>query len=95
MGDTGSLAVGGAAACVAVFCQNALFAPIVGIMYVVSCISVILQVLYFKRTGKRIFLMAPYHHHLEYKGMKESKIVSRYAVITLVAALIAIVAYTI
>ncbi len=95
MGDTGSLAVGGAAACVAVFCRNALFAPIVGIMYVVSCISVILQVLYFKRTGKRIFLMAPYHHHLEYKGMKESKIVSRYTVITLVAALVAIVAYTI
>lgn len=94
MGDTGSLATGGAAACVAVFSQNALFAPIVGIMFVVSCISVILQVLHFKRTGKRIFLMAPFHHHLEYKGIKESKIVSCYAVITLVAATVALIAYT-
>ena len=94
MGDTGSLAVGGAAACVAVFSQNALFAPIIGIMYVVSCISVILQVLHFKRTKKRLFLMAPFHHHLEYKGIKESKIVSYYTVITLVAAIIALIAFT-
>ena len=93
MGDTGSLAVGGAAACVAVFSQNALFAPIVGIMFVVSCISVIVQVLHFKRTKKRVFLMAPFHHHLEYKGIKESKIVCYYAVITLVAALVALIAY--
>ena len=93
MGDTGSLAVGGAAACVAVFSQNALFAPIIGIMFVVSCISVILQVLHFKRTKKRLFLMAPFHHHLEYKGIKECKIVSYYAVITLVAAFVALVAY--
>lgn len=95
MGDTGSLAVGGAAACVAVFSQNALFAPIVGIMFVVSCISVILQVLHFKRTKKRLFLMAPFHHHLEYKGIKESKIVSYYTVITLVAATVALIAYVI
>lgn len=95
MGDTGSLAVGGAAACVAVFSQNALFAPFVGIMFVVSCISVILQVLHFKRTKKRLFLMAPYHHHLEYKGIKESKIVSYYTVITLVAAIVALIAYTV
>lgn len=94
MGDTGSLAVGGAAACVAVFSQNALFAPIIGIMFVVSCISVILQVLHFKRTKKRLFLMAPFHHHLEYKGIKESKIVSYYTVITLVAAIVALIAYT-
>lgn len=94
MGDTGSLAVGGAAACVAVFSKNALFAPIIGIMFVVSCISVILQVLHFKRTKKRLFLMAPFHHHLEYKGIKESKIVSYYTVITLVAAIVALIAYT-
>ncbi len=95
MGDTGSLAVGGAVACVAVFSKNALFAPVCGIMFVVSCISVILQVLHFKRTKKRLFLMAPYHHHLEYKGIKESKIVSYYSVITLVASIVALIAYTV
>lgn len=93
MGDTGSLAIGGACTCVALFSQNAIFIPLVGIMYVVSCISVILQVLYFKRTKKRIFLMAPYHHHLEYKGLKECKIVSLYTVVTIIAGCIAILMF--
>jgi phospho-N-acetylmuramoyl-pentapeptide-transferase len=67
MGDTGSLALGGAAATVAVFSKNPLLIPLVGIMFVVSSISVILQVASFKLRGKRIFLMSPYHHHLEKK----------------------------
>ena len=90
MGDTGSLALGGAAASVAVFSGNALLLPLVGIMYVVSCISVIVQVLWFKRTGKRVFLMAPYHHHLEYKGIKENKIVAYYVIITAAAGALAL-----
>lgn len=95
MGDTGSLAAGGAAACVAVFSKNTLFIPIVGIMYVVSCISVILQVLHYKRTKKRIFLMAPYHHHLEYKGIKECKIVSYYTIVTVVAGIVTLIAFAV
>lgn len=51
-------------------------------MYVVSCVSDIIQVLHFKRTRHRVFLMAPFHHHLERKGMHENKIVSLYALIT-------------
>lgn len=91
MGDTGSLAVGGALACIAAFIKNPLILIIVGIMYVVSSISVIIQVIYFKFTKKRIFLMAPFHHHLEKKGIKESKIVSYYTIITIIFGAIAII----
>ena len=62
-------------------------------MYVVSCISVIVQVLVYKIKGKRVFLMAPFHHHLEYKGMKESKIVARYVMITIVAGMIGLIGF--
>ena len=82
MGDTGSLALGSAVATVAVFLKNPFSILISGIMFVVSCISVIVQVTYFKLTKKRVFLMAPYHHHLEKKGIPEWNIVCRYAVIT-------------
>lgn len=92
MGDTGSLALGGAAASVAVFSKNPFLFVIIGIMYVVSCISVIVQVLSFKLTGKRVFKMSPYHHHLELSGVAEQKIVWRYAVITAVCAAIAFLA---
>lgn len=90
MGDTGSLALGGAAAAVAVLSGNVLLIPLVGIMYVVSCISVIVQVVSFKTRGKRVFAMAPFHHHLEYKGVKESKIVAWYTIVTAVAGAIAL-----
>ena len=75
MGDTGSLALGGAVASIAVLSKNSFFIPIVGIMFVVSVVSVILQVARFKLTKKRFFLMAPYHHHLQMKGMSEPRIV--------------------
>ena len=81
MGDTGSLCLGGIVASVTIFSGFSLFLPILGIMYVLSGISVIVQVLHFKRTGKRIFLMAPLHHHFQKKGYSESKISFCYAFI--------------
>lgn len=84
MGDTGSLALGALVACSAIFTRMTLFIPIVGIMFVVSCLSVIMQVVYFKITkGKRIFLMAPYHHHLQKKGFSEPRICTVYCAVTL------------
>lgn len=91
MGDTGSLSVGGALAVISVFIKNPLINLFIGIMYVVSCISVIVQVLVYKAKKKRVFLMAPYHHHLEYKGVKESKIVTYYTLITALAGIIAVI----
>ena len=85
MGDTGSLYLGGIIATVSIFSSNVLFLPLFGIMYVVSGISVIVQVCVFKlKNGKRVFLMAPLHHHFEYKGHSESKIVFAYKLITLI-----------
>ena len=83
MGDTGSLALGGFISCVSVFSGNSLYIPILGIMFVISGISVIVQVIYYKRTRKRVFLMAPLHHHFQMKGYSESKI--SYAYFTLTA----------
>ena len=82
MGDTGSLAIGGFIACVSVFTEDTLYIPLLGIMFVISGISVILQVIYYKRTRRRIFLMAPLHHHFQMKGHTECKIAYCYAVIT-------------
>jgi phospho-N-acetylmuramoyl-pentapeptide-transferase len=91
MGDTGSLALGSLVASVAVFSRMSLFIPILGIMFVASSVSVILQVAYYKLTRKRIFLMAPLHHHFEQKGVHEVRITICYAVVTIFAgALVAI-----
>ena len=90
MGDTGSLALGGAAACVAVLSKNSLLIPVVGLMFVVSVVSVIMQVARYKLTKKRFFLMAPYHHHLQMKGMSEPRIACVYTVITLVMGVLAV-----
>lgn len=91
MGDTGSMALGGAVCCISVFSRTSLYLPILGIMYVVSCITVIVQVGYFKLTGgKRIFLMAPLHHHLQRKGYSESRVCALYAALTLLAAAICV-----
>ena len=84
MGDTGSLALGGFAACLGVFTGNALHLAIVGFPFVLSVLSVILQVGYFKTTkGKRIFLMSPLHHHFQRKGHSETKIAYAYFLVTL------------
>lgn len=90
MGDTGSLALGGYIAGVCSVTQNYLLIPILGIMFVLSAVSVIMQVLYYKATKKRIFLMAPLHHHFEKKGCYETKIVTIYIVITLVVSVLLI-----
>ncbi|MDJ0285001.1 phospho-N-acetylmuramoyl-pentapeptide-transferase, partial [Bacillus bombysepticus] len=76
MGDTGSLALGGAVAMVALILKMPLILVLIGIIYVIETLSVILQVASFKLTGKRIFKMAPIHHHFEQLGWSETKIVS-------------------
>ncbi|MGV6812873.1 MAG: phospho-N-acetylmuramoyl-pentapeptide-transferase [Brevirhabdus sp.] len=88
MGDTGSLALGGALGAIAVVTKHEIVLAIVGGLFVVEALSVIIQVLYFKRTGKRVFLMAPIHHHFEKKGWAEPTIVIRFWIISLILALI-------
>lgn len=88
MGDTGSLALGGALGTVAVATKHELVLAIIGGLFVVEAVSVMLQVGFYKRTGKRIFLMAPIHHHFEKKGWKEPTIVIRFWIIAFVLALI-------
>ena len=83
MGDTGSLALGGVITCLGVFSGWTLLLPFICFVFVLSVISVILQVLHYKRTKKRIFLMAPLHHHFEKKGVNETKIVAIYIIITI------------
>ena len=90
MGDTGSLSLGAMLGVVATFSNMGLYILVIGVMYVVSALSVIIQVLYFKKTKKRVFLMAPLHHHFEKRGVNENKIVSIYIVITIIVSVISI-----
>jgi phospho-N-acetylmuramoyl-pentapeptide-transferase len=87
MGDTGSLALGGALATVAVTAQHELVLVLVGGLFVVEALSVIIQVVWYKRTGKRVFRMAPIHHHFEQLGWAESTVVIRFWIISIVLAL--------
>ena len=88
MGDTGSLALGGALGAIAVATKHEIVLAIVGGLFVVEALSVIIQVAYFKRTGRRVFLMAPIHHHFEKKGWQEPQIVIRFWIISLILAMI-------
>lgn len=88
MGDTGSLALGGALGGIAVATKHEIVLAIVGGVFVAEALSVIIQVIYFKRTGKRVFLMAPIHHHYEKKGWAEPQIVIRFWIISLILAMI-------
>jgi len=88
MGDTGSLALGGALGAIAVATKHELVLAIIGGLFVAEALSVIVQVIYFKRTGRRVFLMAPIHHHFEKKGWAEPQIVIRFWIIALILALI-------
>lgn len=90
MGDTGALSLGGVLGAIAVLIKHEIVLVIIGGLFVVETCSVILQVLYFKNTGKRIFLMAPIHHHFEKKGWAEPQIVIRFWIIALVLAMIGI-----
>lgn len=89
MGDTGSLALGGAVAAVALILKLPLLVIIVGGIYLMEALSVILQVASFKLTGKRIFKMSPIHHHFELSGWHETKVVSIFCIVTVVLCLIA------
>jgi len=91
MGDTGSLALGALIACVTVFSGNSLYLPLIGVTFVFSGISVIAQVIYYKRTARRIFLMAPLHHHFQMKGYSECKISYMYSLITSLVGIICII----
>lgn len=92
MGDTGSLALGGFVASTAFMMQMPIFIAIVGLIYLVEVLSVIIQVTYFKKTGgKRIFKMAPIHHHFELCGWSETRVVTVFTVITAFLCLIALV----
>ena len=82
MGDTGSLAIGGAITTIAIISGNPLIIVLVGGIYVCEALSVIIQVTSFKLTGKRVFKMAPIHHHFEQCGWNEVKIVTVFSIIT-------------
>ncbi len=90
MGDTGSLALGGFVAASALVMQMPLFIPIIGFIYLIEVLSVIIQVTYFKKTGgKRIFKMAPIHHHFELCGWSETRVVAVFAIVTAILCLVA------
>lgn len=90
MGDTGSLTLGGVLATVAIFLKQELLLAIVGIVFVIEALSVIIQVWSFRKRGKRVFAMAPIHHHFELQGMPETKVTARFWIITLMFAILGI-----
>ncbi len=91
MGDTGSLALGGFVAATAYMMQMPLFIVIVGLVYVVEVLSVMMQITYFKATGgKRIFKMAPIHHHFELCGWSETRVVAVFSIVTALLCLVAL-----
>lgn len=90
MGDVGSLAIGGALGTLAVVTKHEILLALVGGVFVMETLSVMLQVFWFKRTGKRIFKMAPIHHHFEKEGWSEPKIIVRFWIISLLLAMVAL-----
>jgi phospho-N-acetylmuramoyl-pentapeptide-transferase len=90
MGDVGSLALGGAVGALAVLTKSELLLPLIGGLYVVEAASVIIQVVSFKLTGRRVFRMAPLHHHYELAGWAEPKIVVRFWIVSFALALLAL-----
>ena len=81
MGDTGSLALGGVLGVISIILKKEILFLIIGGVFVIETLSVIIQVFWFKRTGKRVFKMAPIHHHFELKGWAESKVINRFWII--------------
>ena len=92
MGDTGSLLLGGVISSLALYIKMPILLVVIALIPVIETISVMIQVLYFKKTGKRIFKMAPLHHHFELSGWKENKVVSVFCIITLLLCIIALFA---
>ena len=90
MGDTGSLLLGGVISCLTIYMKLPLILLIIAIVPIAETLSVILQVLYFRKTGKRLLRMSPLHHHFELSGWRENKVVAVFSAVTLVASIIAI-----
>jgi phospho-N-acetylmuramoyl-pentapeptide-transferase len=88
MGDTGSLSIGGMVGVVAICCKQELLLVVVGGVFVIEAVSVILQVMSFKLTGKRIFVMSPLHHHFELTGWKENTVIVRFWILSIIFALL-------
>jgi phospho-N-acetylmuramoyl-pentapeptide-transferase len=88
MGDTGSLSIGGMMGVVAICCKQELLLVVVGGVFVIEAVSVILQVMSFKLTGKRIFVMSPLHHHFELTGWKENTVIVRFWILSIIFALL-------
>ena len=88
MGDTGSISIGAVLGFIAVILKNEFTYAIIGGIFVIETLSVMIQVLYYKKTKKRIFLMAPLHHHFEQKGLAETTIVTRFWIISFILAII-------
>jgi len=95
MGDTGALALGSAIGTMAILLRKELLLIIIGGIFVAESLSVIIQVFYYKRTKKRIFRMAPLHHHFELMGIPESKIVIRFWIISIMLALFSLATFKI
>lgn len=93
MGDTGSLALGGAVAALAIVTKTELLLPLIGIIYVAETVSDIIQVAVYKRTKKRVFKMAPLHHHFELSGWSETKVVRVFWAVTAAAVLLTLLCY--
>lgn len=94
MGDMGSLALGGAVAAVGMILKLPVLVVIVGGIYVLEALSVIIQVLVFKATGKRVFKMSPIHHHFELSGWQETKIVAVFSIVTVVLCIVGFLSFT-
>ena len=88
MGDTGSLALGGSLGAIGIITKHEIVLAITGGVFVLEAVSVIVQVLSFKLTGRRVFKMAPIHHHFEKKGWAESTVVVRFWIISIILAMI-------
>ena len=95
MGDTGSLSLGGTIAVVTLILKKELLLPIIGGVFVLETLSVIIQVGYYKLRGKRIFRMAPIHHHFELKGWHENKVITRFWILGAILAIISLASFKI
>lgn len=91
MGDTGSLLLGGVISSIAIYMKLPLILILIAIVPIIETVSVILQVLYFKKTGNRLFRMSPLHHHFELSGWRENKVVAVFSIITLISSAIAVI----
>ena len=93
MGDAGSLSLGGFIGAISIFSGNSLFVPVLGAAFVASSVSVIMQVVHYKRTKRRVFLMAPLHHHFQKKGFSESRISYCYFIVTCIIGAVSVIFY--